>query len=79
MQAFLQDCASKPNVYLAHHSTLDLNSLNDQVHLYKAAIPTFARALKEVTLNRSPRTSHRSNRQPAQTSETPSQTCKTPP
>ena len=35
-----QDCASKPDVYLAHHSTLDLNSLYDQVHLYKAAVPT---------------------------------------
>jgi hypothetical protein len=51
-----QDCASKPNVYLAHHYTLDLNSLNDQVHLYKAEIPTFARTLKDLI--RSPSTSH---------------------
>nr|XP_046179275.1 uncharacterized protein LOC124010649 [Oncorhynchus gorbuscha] len=60
----LRDCASKPNIYiyLAHHSTLDLNSLYDQVHLYKAAIPTFARTLKDVTLNHRPSTSHRSNR-----------------
>ncbi|KAM9415602.1 uncharacterized protein ACWYII_024383 [Salvelinus alpinus] len=57
-----RDCASKPNVFLAHHSTLDLNSLYDQVHLYKAAVPTFARTLKDIALKRSPNTSHRSNR-----------------
>jgi hypothetical protein len=55
-----QDFASKPNVYLAHHITLDFNSLYDQVHLYKAAIPTSARTPKDVTLKRS--TSHRGNR-----------------
>ena len=57
-----RDCASKPNVFLAHHSTLDLNSLYDQVHLYKAAVPTFARTLKDIALKRIPNTSHRSNR-----------------
>ena len=65
MQAFCQT-VPQPIVYLAHHSTLDLNSLYDQVHLYKAAIPTFARTLKDVTLNRSPSTSHKSNGYPAQ-------------
>ena len=57
-----RDCASKPNVFLAPHSTLDLNSLYDQVHLYKAAVPTFARTLKDIALKCSPNTSHRSNR-----------------
>ena len=66
---------SKPNVYLAHHSTLDLNSLYDQVHLYKAAIPTFARTLKDVTLNRSSSTSHRSNR----ATDTPPRPARHPP
>ena len=51
------DCDSKPNVYLAHHSNLDLNSLYDQVHLYKAAVPPFARTLKDIALKRSPNTS----------------------
>ena len=54
-----RDCASNQTVYQAHHSTLDFNRLYEQVHLYKAAIPTFARTLKDVTLNRSPSTSHR--------------------
>ena len=64
------DCASKPNIYLAHHSTLDLNSLYKHVHFYKAAILTFARTLKDVTLT--PSTSHmmqQSNGHPAQTGE----------
>ena len=47
----------------AHLSTLDLNSLYDQVHLYKAAVPTYARTLKYITLNCSSRNSHRSNRE----------------
>jgi hypothetical protein len=70
---------SKPNVFLAHHSTL--HSLYDQVHLYKAAVPTFTWTLKDIALKRSPQTSHRSNRSidtPTQTSETLSQTCGTP-
>jgi hypothetical protein len=68
--SILRDCASKPNVYLAHPSTLD-----DQVDLYKAAIPTFSRTLKDITLNPCPSTSHRSNR----TSNTPSRPVRYPP
>lgn len=58
-----RDCASKPNIYMAHHSDLDFNSIYNQVNLYKAAVPTFARTLKGITHNCSPSTSHRSNRE----------------
>lgn len=58
-----RDCALKPNIYVAPHPTLDLHSLYDQVHILKAVVPTFAKTLKDVALNRRPSTSHRSNRQ----------------
>ncbi|XP_071025387.1 paramyosin-like [Oncorhynchus clarkii lewisi] len=48
------------------------------VYFYSWSSDTGEWTLKDVTLNRSPITSHRSNGQPAQTSETPSKTCKTP-
>jgi hypothetical protein len=39
---------SKPNVYLAHYRSLNLDSLYNQVHLYKATVTTFARTLKDI-------------------------------
>ena len=45
-------CAMKQNVYFAHHPTLDRDSLWDEVHLRKAAVPAFAKKLKDVALER---------------------------
>ena len=59
-----RDCALKPNVQLAHHPTLDLDCLYDQVHLYKSVIPTFAKTLKDIALNRNPNNSHRRSIRP---------------
>ncbi len=43
---------TSPNVHLAHHPTQDYTCLYDHVHLYKTAVPVFARTLKDVALNR---------------------------
>ncbi len=48
-----RDCALKPNVYLAQHPTLNLNSLYDHVHLHRRAVPIFAKTLKDIALSRS--------------------------
>lgn len=55
-------CALKPNVHLAHHPTLDFTCLYDHVHLYKTAVPVFAKTLKDVALNRNRNSTPRSNR-----------------
>ena len=34
------DCALKPNVFLAHHPTMEPHSLYDQVHIYRSEVPT---------------------------------------
>ena len=52
----------KPNVFLAHNPTLEQHSLYDQVHIYRSEVPTFAKMLMEVALNRQPNTSHRTSR-----------------
>ena len=57
-----RDCALKTNVFLAHHPTLEQHSLYDQVHIYRSEVPTFAKTLKDVALNRQPNTSHRTSR-----------------
>ena len=57
-----RDCALKPNVFLAHHPTLEQHSLYDQVHIYRSEVPTFAKTLKDVALNCQPNTSHRTSR-----------------
>ena len=57
-----RDCALKPNIFLAHHPTLEQHSLYDQVHIYRSEVPTFAKTLKDVALNRKPNTSHRTSR-----------------
>lgn len=41
-----RDCARRPNVHLAHHPTLDINCLYDQVHLSKNTVSIFAQTLK---------------------------------
>ena len=56
-------CAMKQNVYFATHPTLDRESLWDDVHLCKAAVPAFAKSLKDVALGRKPNTSYRSSRE----------------
>lgn len=56
-----RDCAMKPNVFLAQHPTLNLGSLFDSVHLHKKAVTTFAKKLKDVTLNRVSYTSQRAS------------------
>ncbi|CAL8387451.1 unnamed protein product [Boreogadus saida] len=38
------------------------HSLYDQVHIYRSEVPTFAKTLKDVALNRQPNTSHRTSR-----------------
>ncbi len=48
-----RDCALKPNVYLAQHPTLNLNSLYDHVRLHIRAVPIFAKTLKDIALSRS--------------------------
>lgn len=54
----------KPNVYLAPHLTLDLPVLyNNQVHILKATVPSFAKTLNYVALNHRPNTSYRNNRE----------------
>ena len=45
-------CAMKRNVYFAKHPELHRESLRDDVHIYKALIPTFAKKLKDVALGR---------------------------
>ncbi|XP_048108459.1 uncharacterized protein LOC125300506 [Alosa alosa] len=47
-----RDCAMKQNVFLAHHPLLNHNNLLDHVHLHKEAVPSFAKTLKDVALNR---------------------------
>lgn len=47
-----RDCAMKPNVFLAQHQSLNLDSLFDSVHLHKTAVKTFAKTLKDIALNR---------------------------
>ena len=41
-------------MHLAHHPTLDVDCLYDHVHLYKQAVPIFAKTLKDATLNCNP-------------------------
>ena len=41
----------RPNVYLAHHPTLDMDNLYDNVHLNKENIFTFPKTLKDKYIN----------------------------
>uniref|UniRef100_A0A8C9YD43 SGNH hydrolase-type esterase domain-containing protein n=1 Tax=Sander lucioperca TaxID=283035 RepID=A0A8C9YD43_SANLU len=45
-------CGLMPNVHLAHHPTLNIHSLYDNVHLRKDTVSTFAKTLKDVALGR---------------------------
>ena len=56
------DCALRPNVYLAHHPTLNMDNLYDNIHLKKENISTFARTLKDIALGRIPSSKHQKNR-----------------
>ena len=47
-----RECAMKQNVYFASHPTLDQDSLWDEVHLRKVAVPVLAKKLKDVALER---------------------------
>ena len=45
-------CERKQNVFFASHPTLGEDSLWDEVHLWKAIVPTLAKKLKDVALDR---------------------------
>ncbi|KAG7267164.1 hypothetical protein CRUP_009419 [Coryphaenoides rupestris] len=62
-----QYCSLLPNVHLAHHPTLDLDCLYDHVHLYKHALPPFAKTFKDAALNRNPAPPPRVSRAPPTT------------
>lgn len=47
-----RECALRPNVHLAHHSTMSTNHLYDHVHLHKYVVPAFARTLKDAAFTR---------------------------
>ncbi|KAJ8337693.1 hypothetical protein SKAU_G00366590 [Synaphobranchus kaupii] len=53
-----------PNVHIAHHPTLRLDSLHDHVHLQKGVVSILARTLKDVALGRSPSSPPRISRRP---------------
>ena len=66
-------CATTNNVYFASHPTLSRGSLTDKVHICKAAVPTFAKKLKDIALNRSsPDVRHKGNRATNNTPRQPS-------
>ena len=68
-----RSCLHKDNVYFASHPTLSRGSLKDTVHIYKAAVPTFAKKLKDIALNRSsPDVRHKGNRATNNTPRQPS-------
>ncbi|CAL8272090.1 unnamed protein product [Arctogadus glacialis] len=58
----IRDCALHPTCFLTHHPHPEQHSLYDQVHIYRSEVPTFAKTLKDVALNRQPNTSHRTSR-----------------
>ncbi|KAJ8348970.1 hypothetical protein SKAU_G00275590 [Synaphobranchus kaupii] len=62
--AISRGCAPMPNVHIAHHPTLRLDSLHDHVHLQKGLVSILARTLKDVTLGRSPSSPPRISRRP---------------
>ncbi|CAL8329535.1 unnamed protein product [Gadus morhua 'NCC'] len=45
-----------------HPVLIQRHSLYDQVHIFRSEVPTFAKTLKDVALNRQPNTSHRTSR-----------------
>lgn len=47
-------CSSLPNVHLVHHHHIGLHHLYDGLHLHRDAVRTFARALKDAALGRTP-------------------------
>ncbi|XP_034558255.1 uncharacterized protein LOC117826367 [Notolabrus celidotus] len=49
-----RNCASFPNIHLAHHTNIGTWHLYDGIHLNKAGVRTFAKTLKDVTLDRNP-------------------------
>lgn len=69
-----RDCALRPNVYLAHHPTLNMDNLYDSVHLKKENISTFARTLKDTALGRIPSSNHQNNRGEDRTQAAPTGT-----
>ena len=67
-----RDCALRPNVYLAHHPTLEINGLFDQVHLKKERVSVFARTLKDAALGRIPRSDRQNGRGESRAQASPS-------
>ncbi|KAJ8367347.1 hypothetical protein AAFF_G00320700 [Aldrovandia affinis] len=49
-----RSCAALPNIHLAHHTNIGTWDLHDRLHLNKAGVRTFAKTLKDVTLDRNP-------------------------
>ena len=68
-----RDCALRSNVYLAHHPTLNMDNLYDNIHLKKENISTFARTLKDTALGRIPTSNHQ-NRGEDRTQAAPTRT-----
>ncbi|KAJ8361831.1 hypothetical protein AAFF_G00418560 [Aldrovandia affinis] len=49
-----RSCAALPNIHLAHHTNIGTWDLHDRLHLNKAGVRTFAKTLKDVTMDRNP-------------------------